>query len=90
MTEERPDGCKSYVSGLCAVLPFRLEVVQEGEDKIAVEIGDRQRAGFALPTLGGEQDQQVQPVASWRWSSRSRCVALGGDEWRDALRETTL
>jgi hypothetical protein len=39
------------------VLALRLEVVEEGKDKIAVEIGDRQCAGFELRVLGGEQDQ---------------------------------
>ena len=63
MTEERPDGCQSHISSLYGVLPLRLEVVEEGEDKIAVEIGDRQCAGLALRVLGGEQDQQAQPVA---------------------------
>src|SRR3954454_16755328 len=57
MTEERPHGGQSHVPGLCGVLPLRLEVVEEGEDKIAVEIGDRQCTGLALRTLGGEQDQ---------------------------------
>src|SRR5664279_2694647 len=54
---------RKSISSLYGVLPLRLKVVEEGEDKIAVEIGDRQCTGLALRVLGGEQDQQAQPVA---------------------------
>ena len=59
MTEERPDGGKSCIPGLYGVLSLRLKVIQEGEDKIAIEIGDCQCTGFPLCAPGCEQDQQA-------------------------------
>ena len=41
---------------------FCLKVIEEGEDKIPIEIGDRQCAGLALRAFSGEQDQQAQGV----------------------------
>jgi hypothetical protein len=55
------------------VLPRLFKVVEECEDKIAIEIGDRQCARLPLRVLGGEQDRHAQCVA---WLAMVEGLAL--------------
>ena len=59
MLEERPYRREARIAGLDRVRPCRLEIVEKGEDDIAIEIVDGQRARLALGPIGGEQDQQA-------------------------------
>src|ERR1700741_1552794 len=63
MVEKRPDRGQPRITCLNRVLPGLLEIVQECEDIVAIEIGDRQFTRLSLRALGDEQDQHAQCVA---------------------------
>jgi hypothetical protein len=50
------------IACLYRVLPRLFKVVEECEDKVTIEIGNRQCARLPLRVLGGEQDQHAQCV----------------------------